>query len=116
MGRAMLPSVLAWHVTGQPACIFKNLCNNNMATIQNMLGQDCKIPGCHVVWVTKFCIVVANVNEIHIKKRSRITFCTQLYLTCKNSYMFQIYIYSYHQAGCRTLPCLKINVCEFVGP
>jgi hypothetical protein len=86
MGRAILLPLLAWHVTGQPACIFKNVCNNNMATIQNMFGQDCTIPGCHVVWVTKFCIVVPN--EIHIKKRSRITFCTQLYLTCKNSYMF----------------------------
>ena len=65
--------------------------------------------------LTKFCIVVPNVNETDVKKRSKITVYTQLSLTCKNSYMFLIYTYS-HQAGCRTLSCVKINVCEFVGP
>jgi hypothetical protein len=39
----------------------------------------------------------------HIKKRSMITFYTQLYLTCENSYMFRLYICSHHQTGYRNL-------------
>jgi hypothetical protein len=69
--------------------IFKNMSNDNMATIQNMLGQGCTNPRCHVVWVTKFCILVPNVYETCIKKRSRITVCIQqLYLTCKTATCF----------------------------
>lgn len=117
MGRAILLPLLAWHVTGQPASIFLKTCDDDdMATIQSMLDQGCTNPGCHVVWLNIFCIVVPNVNKTHVKKRTRITVYTQLYLTCKNSYMFLMYIYSHRQAGCRTLSCVKINVCEFVGP
>jgi len=98
----------AWSLSSGDHRWFKRSTRKNMATIQNMLGQDCTNPRCYVIWVTKFCVVVPNVNETHIKKRSRITVCTQLYLTCKKSYMFHIYIYSHQQAGCRTLSCLKI--------
>jgi hypothetical protein len=48
-----------------------------------MLDRCCTNPGCRIVWVTKFCIVVPSVNETHVKKRSRTTVYTQLYLTCK---------------------------------
>jgi hypothetical protein len=38
-----------------------------------------------------------------IKKSSRITVYMQLYLTCKNSYMFRVYICSHHPARYRTM-------------
>ena len=38
-----------------------------------------------------------------IKKENRIRVRTQFYLTCKNSYMFRLYICSHHQAGYRNL-------------
>jgi hypothetical protein len=39
----------------------------------------------------------------YIKKRNRIAFYTQLYLTCENSYMFRLYICSHRQAGYRNV-------------
>jgi len=43
-----------------------------------------------------------HVNS-YLKARGRITIYTQLYLTCKNSHMFRLYIFSHHQAAYRTL-------------
>jgi len=60
-----------------------------MATIQNMLDQGFTNSRCHVVWVTKFCIVVPNVHETHLKKRSRITIYTQLILHAKTATCFR---------------------------
>jgi hypothetical protein len=42
-------------------------------------------------------------TNAYLKKRGRVTVYTQLYLTCKNSYMFRLYIFSHHQATYRTL-------------
>ena len=39
----------------------------------------------------------------YLKTRGRITIYTQLYLTCKNSYTFRLYIFSHRQASNRTL-------------
>jgi len=53
----------------------------------------------------------------YVKKRSRITVYTQLYLTCKNSYMLQLYICTHHQAGYRTLNkrTIKYNTIKLWG-
>jgi len=52
----------------------------------------------------------------YLKTRGRITVCTQLYLTCKNSYMFRLYIFSQHQAAYRTLKeNYKMQINKVVG-
>jgi hypothetical protein len=51
-----------------------------------------------------------------IKERSRIAVYTQLYHTCKNSYMFRLYKCSLHQAGYRTAnkKIIKISSITFL--
>jgi len=43
------------------------------------------------------------VKLVIYKDQSRIAVNTQLYHTCKNSYMFRLYIFSHHQTGYSTL-------------